>query len=222
MKAMILAAGKGERMLPLTANTPKPLLLVNGKSLIQHQIERLASNGIKDIVINHAYLGGQIEEALGDGHQLGVNIEYSAEDEPLETAGGIIKALGLLGTEAFVVVNADIWTDYSFKGLPSLDKSKCLAHLVMVDNAPHHPEGDFKLDNNSQLLKSSTQPGQALTYSGIGVFHPDFFVNQKLAKVALRPLLDAALDKSLLSGEYFQGTWVDVGTPQRLESLQDS
>lgn len=229
MKAMILAAGKGTRMLPLTLDKPKPLLEVADKTLIQHQIEKLASSGVREIVINHSYLGEMIEQALGTGSELGVSIEYSSEPELLETAGGIIQALPLLEGNAskaaldessFIVVNADVWTDYPFHHLPVLNGDGCLAHLVMVANAPHHPQGDFVLKANGLLSRFQNPQEEKLTYSGIGVFHPSFFSGIRRGKLALSPLLKVAIDNGQVSGEYFQGEWVDVGTPQRLEELQ--
>jgi N-acetyl-alpha-D-muramate 1-phosphate uridylyltransferase len=220
MKAMILAAGKGERMLPLTANKPKPLLEVDGKSLIQHQIEKLAANGFEEIVINYSYLGEMIEQALGTGNELGVNIQYSPEAEPLETAGGIIQALPLLGNEPFVLVNGDIWTDYSFKELPVLKGDDCLAHLVMVANADHHPEGDYVLGNNGLLSFPDASQTPCFTYSGISAFHPDFFTGLGEGRRSLPSLFVPAMHAKKISGEYYQGEWIDVGTPERLQSLQ--
>ena len=223
MKAMVLAAGKGERMLPLTMDTPKPLLKVGGHSLISHQLHRLAKNGITDIVINHSWLGEQIEMALGDGSEHSVDITWSPEEEPLETAGGIIQALPLLMSDqtsaSFISVNADIWTDYPYKKLPNLDDSTLLAWLVLVDNPPHHPEGDFVL--NSDLVTESDASQQTLTFSGISVFHPDLFDGVAPGKQSVVPLLKQAMADGRVGGEYFQGQWFDIGTPERLQALDE-
>jgi len=222
MKAMILAAGRGERMRPLTDHTPKPLLQVGGKSIIEYHIESLVSSGIKEIVINHAWLGSQIETALGNGSRYGAMITYSPEGtEGLETGGGIFKALPILGDNAFIIVNGDIWTDFQFGTLPHSmgTTSHCTAHLVLIDNPAHHPEGDFMLDNGL-LVESSkaTQQGK-LTYSGIGVYHPGFFKNCNPGTFPLAPLLREAISKGLVTGEHHQGRWSDVGTPERLDEL---
>lgn len=223
MKAMVLAAGKGERMLPLTQDVPKPLLQAGDHSLIGHQLLRLASNGITEIVINHSWLGEQIEMALGDGSELGVSIAWSREEEPLETAGGIIKALPLLQGDvtrnSFISVNADIWTDYPYKKLPCLDDSNLLAWLVLVDNPPHHPEGDFVLSNDRVAESEGDQ--QRLTFSGISVFHPDLFAGVEPGKQSVVPLLKQAMREGKVGGEYFQGRWIDIGTPERLQALDE-
>ena len=223
MKAIVLAAGKGERMLPLTQDVPKPLLQVEGLSLIGHQLLRLASNGITEIVINHSWLGEKIEMALGDGSKLGVSIAWSREEEPLETAGGIIKALPLLQgdviSNSFISVNADIWTDYPYKKLPSLDDSNLLAWLVLVDNPPHHPEGDFVLSTDRVAESEGDQ--KRLTFSGISVFHPDLFAGVKPGKQSVVPLLKQAMREGKVGGEYFQGQWFDIGTPERLQALDE-
>ena len=217
MKAMILAAGEGRRMRPLTLETPKPLLEAGGRPLIVHQIEKLARAGVRELVINHAWLGEHLEAALGSGADLGVSIAWSREGEPLETAGGIVQALPLLGEGAFIVANADIWTDYSYDRLPELSGSGTLAHLVMVRDAPHKPGGDFYLGKDGLLTLAGE--GHALTYSGIGVFHPDFFRGLEPGFRALRPLLDAAIQRGMISGEVHEGKWTDVGTPERLSDL---
>ncbi|MFZ2266840.1 MAG: nucleotidyltransferase family protein [Azonexus sp.] len=216
MKAFILAAGRGERMRPLTDHTPKPLLEAGGKPLIVWHLERLAAAGFRDIVINHAHLGAQIEEALGDGSRWGLHIEYSAEPPgALETAGGIATALPLLGNEAFLVVNGDVYCEWDFKQARQLT-SRC-AHLVMVANPAHHSGGDFSLDGERVVY---AQGAQTFTYAGIGVFSPAFFAGVKPGTVMkLRPLLDAAIAAGTLSGERYDGRWVDVGTPQRLAEL---
>lgn len=214
MKAMILAAGRGERMRPLTDLAPKPLLRVGGKPLIVWHLERLAQAGIKDIVINHAHLGAQIEAALGDGSQWGLHIQYSPEKIALETAGGIANALPLLGDAPFLVVNGDVFTDIDFATL-KLD-SPNLAHLVMIDNPPQHMAGDFVLLNEKVTLEGVKK----LTFSGIGVYHPDLFASVVRGEAAkLAPLLKAAMIQGLVSGSYHQGEWHDIGTPERLHAL---
>ncbi|MCB1672059.1 MAG: nucleotidyltransferase family protein [Gammaproteobacteria bacterium] len=221
MKAMILAAGLGERMRPLTDELPKPLLKVVGKSLIEHQIERLASSGIDQIVINHSYLGDKIEAHLGDGSRLGAVIRYSPEPLRLETAGGIIKALPLLQDDSFVVVNADVWTDFPFASLQPLDGARCLAHLVLVPNAPHHPQGDFCIDAGGHLHEDSSRGDPRYTFSGISVLHRNLFAGHPVAPLPLAPLLSRAMGQNLVSGEVYPGTWIDIGTPERLRQLND-
>ena len=215
MKAMILAAGRGERMRPLTDSIPKPLLLVAGKPIIQYTIEQLVSAGFNDIVINIAHLGQQIKQVLGNGKQLNATITYSDEGETaLETAGGIIHALPLLGKKPFLVINGDIANDYPFHSL--LHKKIDLAHLVLIENPEHHPEGDFYLADN-QLLATQGQP--TLTYSGIGLYHPDLFKYTEPGKIKLAPLLRKAMSTQRISGEKFSGFWMDIGTPERLQEL---
>ena len=216
MKAFILAAGRGERMRPLTDHTPKPLLQAGGKPLIVWHLERLAAAGFRDIVINHAHLGAQIEQALGDGSRWGLRIQYSPEPPgALETAGGIATALPLLGDQPFLVVNGDIYCDWDFKRARTL--SEKTAHLVMVANPAHHASGDFSLDGERVVYAHGEQ---TLTYAGISVFSPSFFANIQAGTIMkLRPLLDAAIAAGTLTGERFAGRWVDVGTPQRLAEL---
>lgn len=216
MKAMILAAGRGERMRPLTDHTPKPLLTAGGKPLIAWHLERLASAGFRDVVINHAHLGEQIEAALGDGAKWGLTIRYSPEPlGALETAGGIAQALPLLGDEAFLVVNGDVYCDWDFHQARSLRDR--LAHLVMVPNPAHHKGGDFSLDGEQVRFAGE---GETLTYAGVGVFSPAFFAAvPKGQPLKLRPLLDAAIAAGTLTGERHTGRWVDVGTPERLAEL---
>lgn len=220
MKAMILAAGRGERMRPLTDHTPKPLLAAGGKALIVWHIERLARAGITDLVVNHAHLGAQIERALGDGSRFGVSISYSPEHpSALETAGGIAHALHLLGEEPFAVVNGDIYCDYDFARLPlqasSLQSGADTAHLVLVNNPPHHPEGDFGLQSGRVV-----DAAPRLTFSGVGVYRPMLFHHlDRNAAAPLAPLLRAQISAGCVSGEHHTGRWVDVGTPQRLEEL---
>jgi len=213
MKAMILAAGRGQRMMPLTTNIPKPLLQVGDKPLIVWHIERLAKAEFKEIVINHAYLGQQIEHALGDGSQWGLHIQYSPEEEALETAGGIANALPLLGEAPFLVVNGDVFTEIDF---PITLEKDILAHLVMVDNPEQHPEGDFALHAD----KLTTNGSPKLTFSGVGVYSPRLFdgiVRGQPAKLA--PLLKSAMADGLVIGEHYQGVWHDIGTPERLVQI---
>ncbi len=236
---MILAAGRGERMRPLTDHTPKPLLQAGGKPLIVWHIERLVKAGITDLVINHAHLGVQIEKALGNGSQLGATIQYSAEGTALETAGGIAFALPLLCAPSplaplpegegnpFAVINGDIFCDYDFARFPMLaeqmQRNHDNIHLVMVDNPPQHPNGDFSLyknrivPTNDQRLATSDSP---LTFSGIGLYQPSLFTHiARGTKASLAPLLREQIALGKVSGEHHQGVWMDIGTPQRLHEL---
>ena len=215
MKAMLLAAGRGERMRPLTNVVPKPLLKVAGKSLIEYHIEALAQAGIVELVINCAWLGQQVINRLGDGNRYGVSITYSDEgEEALETAGGIINALPLLGSEPFVVVNGDIWCDYDFHQLSN--NIPGLAHLVMVDNPEHNPDGDFALKDDGYL---TTEGNNKLTFSGIGIYKPELFAGLANAKQPLAPLLRQAMQQQQVTGEQYNGEWLDIGTPERLDEL---
>lgn len=213
MQAMILAAGFGTRMRPLTLTTPKPLLQAAGKPLIVYHIESLARAGIRELVINTGWLGNKLEAALGDGSRFGVSIAYSRESEPLETAGGIRHALSLLGSAPFVVVNGDIWCDYDFVHLPSTLNG--LAHLVLVDNPPHHRQGDFALDEVGKVHETGSP---AYTFAGIGVYRPELLALQPEAD-KLGMLLRAAMQQGQVTGEYFAGNWWDIGTPERLDAL---
>ncbi len=214
MKAMILAAGCGQRMRPLTDHTPKPLLPVAGKPLIEHLINQLVKAGFTEIVINHAHLGQQIEQYLGNGGQFGATICYSPEGEALETAGGIINALPLIGNEPFLVVNGDIATDFPFVELQKI--SVDLAHLVLIDNPAHHPKGDFSLDSSGRLTNDGDQ---RFTFSGIGLYHPQLFSKTPPGKSKLLPLLLEAIAAQRATGQYYQGFWMDIGTPERLQEL---
>jgi MurNAc alpha-1-phosphate uridylyltransferase len=216
MKAMILAAGKGERMRPLTLTTPKPLVRAGGVPLIEYHLRALAAAGFTEIVINHAWLGQQIEDYLGDGSRYGVSIEYSAEGEPLETGGGIFRALPLLGDEAFLVVNGDIWTDYDFSVLHQPING--LAHLVLADNPAHHPSGDFSLIGTQ--VEDAQPQSATLTYSGIAVLHPQLFDGCACGAFKLAPLLRKAMADGQVSGERLKGHWVDVGTHERLAQVE--
>lgn len=229
MIAMILAAGRGERMRPLTDHTPKPLLEVGGKALIVWHIERLVNAGITELVINHAHLGAQIETALGDGSRFGAQIQYSPETCALETAGGIANARSMLGNAPFCVINGDIYCDYDFaqfhEHAARLQANGDAAHLVLVDNPAHHPNGDFCLHGNritpSEPRSSILNPESSiLTFSGIGIYHPDLFSHIPRGSIApLAPLLRGQIALERVSGEHHTGIWVDVGTPQRLTEL---
>ena len=237
MKAMILAAGRGERMRPLTDHTPKPLLKVGGKPLIVWHLERLAAAGFKEIVINHAHLGAQIENALGNGSAWGLSIQYSPEKVALDTAGGIANALDLMTNDGnnrqhFLVVNGDTYTEIDFKSMviemhalqaniyaASGGVKNARAHLVLVNNPPQHPNGDFAVQDG--MLKNMGK--QMLTFSGVGVYHPALFaeiVKGQPAKLA--PLLRKAIDSNSATAQYYQGVWHDIGTPERLKSLDES
>lgn len=222
MRAMILAAGRGERMRPLTDTLPKPLIPVAGKPLIQWHIEKLAAAGIREIVINHAWLGAHIEQTLQDGRQWGVDIHYSAETVALETAGGIATALPLLGTEPFLVMNGDIWCDWNplqaFQIGTHLTQSTQQAWLLLVPNPDHHPKGDFGLTANGWVTEDTAPK---YTFSGIGVYKPSLFTHIPTHQPAkLAPLLREAIARKNISGQLHQGAWVDVGTPERLNTLE--
>jgi MurNAc alpha-1-phosphate uridylyltransferase len=216
MKAMILAAGRGERMRPLTDHLPKPLLSVAGQPLIVHHLQHLAAAGITDIVINHAWLGHLIEQQLSDGRQYGVNIQYSPEGVVgIETAGGIKLALPLLGDAPFVVVNGDVLTDFPFGQLPPLAADK-LAHLVLVPNPPQHPDGDFGLADGVALATANQQ----FTFSGIGIYRPAFFATVAAGPQKLAPYLREAMARRQVSASLYQGFWADIGTPERLTAAE--
>ncbi|MGP0173196.1 N-acetylmuramate alpha-1-phosphate uridylyltransferase MurU [Pseudomonas sp. NCHU5208] len=216
MKAMILAAGKGERLRPLTLHTPKPLVKAAGTPLIDYHVHALAAAGFTELVINHAWLGQQIEDHLGDGARFGLRIAYSPEGEPLETGGGIFKVLPLLGDEPFAVINGDIFTDYPFAELRK--PLAGLAHLVLVDNPAHHPQGDFIL-HQGQVHDAATD-GERLTYSGIAVLSPALFAGCKPGAFKLAPLLREAMAAGQVSGERHDGCWIDVGTHERLAEVE--
>lgn len=223
---MILAAGRGERMRPLTDHTPKPLLSAGGKPLIVWHIESLVQAGIVELVINHAHLGKQIEQALGDGSDFGASITYSDEGTALETAGGIAFALHLLGRQPFAVINGDIHCEYDYVRLPEIatqmSNRNDNAHLVMIDNPTHHPHGDFCL-HRDRVVSANACPdalGQMLTFSGIGIYQPSMFSTiPRGSRAPLAPLLREQIKLSKVSGEHYDGLWVDVGTPQRLAEL---
>ena len=223
MRAMILAAGRGERMRPLTDSTPKPLLKVNEKPLIEYHLEKLAKQQVQLVVINHAWLGQQIEDTLGNGKHLGIHIEYSPEPPGgLETAGGIIRALPLLGDEPFWVINGDIFTDYNFANLPRQLPAGMHAHLLMTANPAHNQAGDFAVANGKLMLANNNQ--QTYTYTGMGLFSPKLFAMYNPGQeefVRLRPILDDAVHEGRVAASVINATWTDVGTPQRLQQLQE-
>lgn len=222
MKAMILAAGLGTRMRPLTEHLPKPMLSVAGKPLILWHIDNLRRAGITELVVNSAWLAQKLHDYLGDGEKFCVKITLSPEAEVLETAGGIINALPLLGDEPFVVVNGDIWLRYDFSRLKNALASNDLAHLVLVDNPAHNPSGDFAFDGDIfgiQALRLKAEAAQKLTFSGVSVLSPKLFEGLEPGKRALAPLLRLAIANGKVSGEYQRGPWVDVGTPERLQQL---
>jgi len=212
---MILAAGLGERLRTLTDITPKPLVQVAGKPLIEHHLERLKSAGFEEIIINLSHLGHMIEEQLGDGRKFGLQVKYSLEgDEPLETAGGIIHALPLLGDQPFLVINGDIWCDHSLS-FPNLSEDK-RAHLVLIDNPSHNSKGDFVYEYG----KIYNAGDNFLTFSGIGIYDPRLFKDYGAGKLALAPILHNAIDNMQVSAEYFTGNWFDIGTVERLEQTE--
>ena len=218
MKAMILAAGKGERLRPLTLHTPKPLVRAGGVPLIEYQLRALRKAGFDQLVINHAWLGQQIEDHLGDGASFGVSIRYSPEGEPLETGGGIFKALPLLGDEPFVIANGDIWTDFDYASLHGALAEGDLAHLVLVDNPAHHARGDFRLCDGRVSDCREGEP--SLTYSGIAILHPRLFAGCEPGAFKLAPLLREAMDDGRVSGTRHPGRWIDVGTHERLAEVE--
>ncbi|MCL1635232.1 nucleotidyltransferase family protein [Luteimonas sp. SX5] len=246
MKALIFAAGLGERMRPLTDATPKPLLVAGGKPLIAWHLEKLAAQGVREVVINTSWLAEQFAQALGDGARWGLSIQYSYEGAtPLETGGGMLRALSLLGDAPFMAVNGDIWTDYDFARLPREPHGQ--AHLVLVDNPPQHSQGDFSLSADGLLAAESVPAGAnatglffgggaagKLTFSGIGVYRPSLFdgwrgvigdapgVDETPPRFKLAPLLRAAMARRGVSGEHHRGRWTDVGTPERLAQLDES
>lgn len=223
MRALIFAAGKGERMRPLTGTTPKPLLRVGGKALVEWHLEKLAAIGVSDVVLNVSWLAECFEPALGDGARWGLRLHFSHEGpEPLETGGGMLHALPMLGEAPFLAVNGDIWTDYDFARLPA--EPRGLAHLVMVDNPPQHPRGDFHLRDDGLLEPSGTP---TLTFSGIGLYRADLLrdwrgqpgADGEPPRFKLAPLLITAMARGGVSGEHHGGRWTDVGTPERLSTL---
>ncbi|TVQ73127.1 MAG: nucleotidyltransferase family protein [Chromatiaceae bacterium] len=217
MHAMILAAGRGERMRPLTDHTPKPLLCAGGRPLIVHHLERLAAAGYRQVVINLAWRGEQIRDHLGDGRPWGLNIRYSPEPEALETGGGIRQALPLLESDPFLVINGDVWCDHPL--VPPTLAHDTLAHLVLVDNPPHHPGGDFRLHEGRVHRPMEDPAAPCLTFSGIGWYRPALFTGAPIGAFPLAPLLRQAMSREQVSGEHHPGQWLDVGTPERLAAL---
>lgn len=232
MKALLFAAGRGERMRPLTDATPKPLLEAGGKRLIEWHLERLAAAGVREVVINIAHLAGQFPEVLGDGSRYGVRIEYSREGSvPLETGGGILHALPLLGEAPFLAINADTYTDFDFAQLPAAPRG--LAELVLVDNPPQHPQGDFGVDAAGKLLPRADAPEakRTLTFAGIGVYRPEILrdwrttvgdaagTRENPPRFSITPLLRDAIARGEIAWRQHRGSWTDVGTPQRLAEL---
>ncbi|MGM0480917.1 MAG: N-acetylmuramate alpha-1-phosphate uridylyltransferase MurU [Pseudomonadota bacterium] len=219
MKAMILAAGRGKRMRPLTDNTAKPLLKVNGQPLIEYHLQKLSATAVNEVVINHAWCGDQIEKTLGDGARWGLNISYSAEPAGgLETAGGIINALPLLGEQPFWLINGDVFADLSFDKLPDTLANGDLAHLVMVANPGHNPDGDFAVKNGRLRTKEPGQP--SYTYAGLGLYRPQMFAEQQVERLALRPFFEQGIAQDRIAASVMDDTsWTDVGTPQRLQQL---
>ncbi|MBA8781293.1 MULTISPECIES: N-acetylmuramate alpha-1-phosphate uridylyltransferase MurU [Aeromonas] len=215
MKAMILAAGRGERMRPLTDLLPKPLLAAGGKPLIVHHIEKLKAAGVTTLVINHAWLGHKLVAALGDGSALGVSIHWSAEESALETAGGIVQALPLLGSEPFLVINGDTWLDLDYRALVSQPLGEDLAHLWLVPNPPQHPQGDFSLQAGRVL------DTPALTFSGVGLYHPAAFAGLPCGARKLAPLLRDWMAQGRVGGSLLAGEWRDIGTVDRLRELDE-
>jgi N-acetyl-alpha-D-muramate 1-phosphate uridylyltransferase len=217
VKAMVLAAGRGMRMRPLTDAVPKPLLRVGGKRLIEYHLERLSAAGFREVVINTAWLGDSIEATLGTGAQFGLAITYSHErPEALETGGGIFNALPLLGSAPFLLVNGDVWTDIEFGALRRDPPATSLAHLVLVRNPPQHARGDFLLEQGGLLSEGE---GSRHTYSGVGIYRPEFFAGCQPGKFPLLPLLRQAIAQRALSGELHEGRWYDIGTTERLAAL---
>ena len=219
MKVMILAAGEGRRMRPLTLHTPKPLLKVAGVSLIEHHLMRLKEAGFNDVLINVAYLGQKIVDEIGDGTEFGMEIDYSFEPEPLETGGALYAALPFLGEETFLLLNADIWIDFPLQNLAERslsDEEEC--HLVLVDNPPHHPTGDFSLDGEKLIPKKE----MAFTYSGLALIKPCFISEYPECrdKFPLKEVFEWGMDRGVVTGEHYSGFWNDIGSPERLEDLE--
>jgi len=219
MKAMILAAGEGRRMRPLTEATPKPLLQVGGLALIERHLIALKQGGFEEVVVNAAYLSSQLVDFCGDGSQWGLRLQMSVESVPLETAGGIINALPHLADAPFAVINGDIWCDYPLDRLKATELGEASAHLVLVRNPPQHPTGDFSLD--SRGLVQAAVDSATFTFSGIAIYHPRLFQGLEAGVRPLKPVLDTAISAGQVSGEVWAGQWEDVGTPERLALLKE-
>ena len=221
MKAMVLAAGLGTRLRPLTLRVPKPLLEAGGRPLIEYQLDKLAAAGVTEVIINLHHLGDRIESALGNGARFGLRITYSKEPEPLETGGGIVRALPLLGTAPFVCISGDTWSRFDLRQLPASLPPGCPGLMVMADNPTHHPGGDFLLAEDGSLhLKDSGAQGRALTYMGTGVFSPELVREAPPQPFALRRVFDRAIAAGNMYGLHYDGYWCDVGTIERLEELR--
>lgn len=218
-RAMILAAGRGKRMRPLTDSCPKPLLPLAGKPLIEYHLNKLVSAGISNIVINHAWLGEMIEEYFGNGEEFGCLINYSSEQEALETAGGIIKALPLLGDEPFIVVNGDIWSDCDYSQLTDMDIKSGEAHLFLIENPDHNPNGDFIVDGDNRVQHKNGMD-KSYTFSGIGIYSPEIFRGLQIAPLALIKIFNRLIPEKRLNATIWNGRWCDVGTPERLKKLE--
>ena len=219
LKAMILAAGRGLRMRPLTDKIPKPLLKIDGVSLLERHIFRLKEAGFKDLIINVSYLADQIVEFVSN-ISFGVNVRFSFEEEPLETAGGVVKALPFLGDLPFLLINADIWTDFEFRKIFTIDLSEdTLAHLLLVKNPPEHSSGDFELDN---FMVTNVRGGKSFTYTGIGIYRPCLFSPHNQSVGPLRPILNSAIQGKQVTGQVFKGCWHDIGTPDRFYALNNA
>jgi N-acetyl-alpha-D-muramate 1-phosphate uridylyltransferase len=215
MKAMVLAAGRGERMRPITDTVPKPLVRVGGRPLIAWHLAALARAGVREVVINLSWLGEQLRAALGAGADFGLRITYSEEGPvPLETGGGIFRALPLLGPEPFLVLSGDIWTDIDLGGVQLEPEAQ--AHLVLIPNPPHHPRGDFGLEGNVVVQRDS----ERLTYANVGIYRPEFFAGCAAGRFPLLEPLNRAIAARLVRGEVHRGAWSDVGTPERLAQLE--
>jgi len=219
MQAILLAAGRGERMRPITDITPKPLLKVGEHTLIEHQLMRLARAGIGRVAVNLFHLGGMIRETLGDGSRFGLEIAYSPEAELLDTAGGIIQAMSLIEGESFIVANSDVWTGFDYSALEHVDGGETLAHLVLVPNPPARPNGDFFLDGKGRVYDDIGAPAARCTFAGISVMHRKLFAGLKPEPLSVVPLLRAAMNRGQVGGELYRGEWMDIGTPERLREL---
>ncbi len=218
MKAMILAAGRGERMRPLTDETPKPLLKAGSEPLIGHVLQQCRDAGITDIVINVCYKADQIMQTLGDGADYGANITYSIEQEILGTGGGVVNALPLLGEDAFIVLSGDVWSSYDLKNLIAQQENLALAHLVLVNNPSFHPEGDFHLTATHHLHVAGEPK---LTYGNLGLFHPALFAGMKVENFGLGTVLRTAMENEQVTGEHYQGSWMNIGTVAQLQQLDE-
>jgi len=220
MRAILLAAGRGERMRPFTDGLPKPLLEIGGRPLIEYQLSRLAAAGVDRAVINLHHLGGMIRDRLGDGSRFGLEIRYSPEEILLDTAGGIVQALPLLEDDAFIVANADVWTDFDYASLQAVDGGRSLAHLVLAPNPPANPAGDFFLAADGRLSGTAAGGGEKFTFAGISVMHRKLFAGLRPGPMPVIPLLRAAMARGLVGGERYDGEWMDIGTPERLQALK--